>query len=150
MVALLSDIFAIEIDWMITAPHHGKGLHDALAGLDKHYLANAMIRGMDSAQCDEHFKSISEAEKCCDKLNDPSRGENDSKHGNKRGLKPTDKARKLNDRKYSLSNYDGEPIPAKDCGWKIMDSQWKKAFKDHAPDENGVHRTTYWGKARSA
>ena len=63
LVALLSDIFAIEIDWMITAPHHGKGLHDALAGLDKHYLANAMIRGMDSAQCVTSISSRSVRQK---------------------------------------------------------------------------------------
>ena len=69
MTHLLADIFRIEIDWMITAPHHGKNLVDAIAGKDKHFLANEYIRRMDSAMRDQFFKKLSKAWKAKDALN---------------------------------------------------------------------------------
>ena len=61
LVQLLADRFNIQIDWMVTAPHHGKNLVDAIAGRDKYDLCNGFIRGLDDAQRDEFFKALSEA-----------------------------------------------------------------------------------------
>ena len=59
---MISKAFYIEIDWMITAPHHGKNLVDAIAGKDKCDLCNGFIKGMDKAARDEFFKKLSNTE----------------------------------------------------------------------------------------
>jgi hypothetical protein len=63
----------IAIDWMVTCAHHGKNLVDTLAGRDKYNLRCGLIHGMSSAQVDELGNRLSEAEKCCKRLNEKNR-----------------------------------------------------------------------------
>ncbi len=125
LVQWLSDIFKITIDWMVTAPHHGKNLVDAIAGRDKYDICNGFIHGMNSGQRDEFMKLLSEADKCCERLNDPTRGMGDTKH-----KKPSDGTRSLNLREYKVSEYNSKEITAKSCGWIIKDKHWNKAVKE--------------------
>ena len=44
LVGLLAKAFGIQIDYMVTAAHHGKSLVDAIAGKDKYEIGNALIQ----------------------------------------------------------------------------------------------------------
>ena len=128
MVGILAYIFGIEIDWMICAPHHGKNLVDALAGRDKHDLNNAMIRGMESAQRDEFFRLLSEAEKACKYLNNRPLVFNRKKRRGETGME------KLKSRTYHVSNYEQNTVPMDSCQFNIR----KKCFnKEYASYKDG-------------
>ena len=60
---ILAKIHNLSVDWMVTCPHHGKSLVDALAGLDKFLLRNGYIFGITSAQGEQCGKQLSEAER---------------------------------------------------------------------------------------
>ena len=85
---------------MITATHHGNNLVYAIAGQDKYNLSNAFIHGMESATRNEFFDMLSEARKCAELLNNPKRGDNDTKHKN-----PIDGTRSLKDWHYEVAYY---------------------------------------------
>jgi hypothetical protein len=124
----LADMFQIPIDVMVTAPYHGKSLVDALAGVDKSLLSNKLIKGFDSATRGANGKIISQAEVCYKVLADPARrfGDvTDSKHKRKEGEESVE------ERYYHVSNYTNEnPIPIKDCTFKINPQQWGKGTKN--------------------
>ena len=137
LVGWICEIFKIRIDWMITAPHHGKNLVDAIAGKDKHDLANAYIRGMDPAQRDEFFRMLSEARKAEKFLSNRPEIRNwkkpkfeDRKNKNKAGV--DDGKRTLNRRKYEVSNYDkirdGKGIPVANCLWEVKKPQFNSEY----------------------
>ncbi len=137
LVNWLSDCFRIRIDWMVTAPHHGKNLVDAIAGRDKHDLANAYIRGMDPAQRDHFFKLLSEARKAAKFLSDRPEV-NDRKH-----KLPVDRI-SLTTRTYEVSNYDelevdGQRMPAKGCTWEVRGKEFNAEYK---PASQGQKRGT--------
>ena len=77
---ILAKIYNLSLDWMVTCPHHGKSLVDALAGLDKFLLRNGYTFGITSAQREQCGKKLSEAEKAVEFLNNPGWGEGDTKH----------------------------------------------------------------------
>ena len=132
---LLADAAGIEIDSMITCPHHGKNLVDAIAGRDKHDLCNGFIRGMDSSQRDEFFKCLSEAKKFKTYLEDPKRGAGDTKH------KTTDATKQLSAREYDVSSYE-DGIPLENCAWSIKDSSWNKQLEMTTACGTKVYYTT--------
>ena len=133
LVDWLCAIFKIRIDWMVTAPHHGKNLVDAIAGRDKYDLANGFIRGMDSAMRDEFFQWLSEARKAARFLNERGTVVNYKKpklEDRKRETNKTthDSSRTLKSRTYEVSNYDEEKdgwrMPAENCSWELNKSQF--------------------------
>lgn len=124
MCIWLSVHFAIEIDWMITAPNHGKNSVDALAGKDKAHLQNGYLFGICNAARDAADKLLSEATKACKYLTEWYAGKTlpDTKHKYKEGQI------KLSSRTYDVTNYDDadSKIPVKNCSFEIKDSQWNK------------------------
>jgi hypothetical protein len=123
----------IAIDWMVTCPHHGKNLVDALAGRDKYDCRCKLIRGMCSAQVDDMGNRISEAEKCCVSLNDKIRikglQEGDTKHKRREGDSY------IHTYHYEVSDYtDDEPIPLKNTAYEV----WRGFYR--GKKEIGNHR----------
>ena len=123
---MLADAFGIEIDWFVTAPHHGKGLVDAIAGKDKYDLMNGFIRGMDKATRNELFEKISQATACREYLSRENRSKGDTKHSTK---KPSDGKHTLSERECVVTDYGVAGMPAKNCHFEIRTSQWAKAAK---------------------
>lgn len=121
---MLTRVFAIQVDWMITAPHHGKSLVDAIAGKDKYDVMNGFIHGIGSERMDEFFKKLSESDKVAEYLNREDRGAYDTKH------KITDGKRTLSSRKYEVTNYDAAGcVDMEDCAWEIPNDCWRKEEK---------------------
>ena len=118
LVGLLAKAFGIQIDYMVTAAHHGKSLVDAIAGKDKYEIANALIQGMSEADRNEFYERLSSADKCAKWLSRHDRGEGAS-------LKHTkiDGKRHLTHRQYDVSNYDVKGIPAGGCFFDIKSNQ---------------------------
>jgi hypothetical protein len=70
----LANLRSTPINWMVTCAHHGKSLVDALAGRDKYDLRCCLIDGtLNNAAVDCYGIGLSEACKCCDRLNSITR-----------------------------------------------------------------------------
>lgn len=135
MNILIANSCGITVDWMITAPHHGKNLVDALAGRDKNDLMNALVMGLDSSMADANLKrKTSEAIKAAKHLNARHRWRKnspDSKHKRK------EDANWVENKCWEAVDYDKEGIPLEHCFFQI-----KKGGFDEGPrlgkDANGV------------
>ena len=125
---MLADRYRICIDVMITAPYHGKSLVDALAGLDKSVIKAGLRRGIDCATINDKNEPISQAIACFRYLAHEDRryGDiTDTKHKKKEGQSRVD------ERHYGISNYSAaNPIPLKDCSFKIDADQWGDGQKN--------------------
>jgi hypothetical protein len=125
---------------MVTAPHHGKGTVDALAGVDKNFLRNHFIavhnEGDDSGRykmasytVDSDGKEVSFAKRCVEMLKDPER-----QFGAKSHSKSTkrEEGRKVRARFYSVSNYriDGKILPIENTAFKVVDGFDKPTYID--------------------
>jgi hypothetical protein len=134
---MLSTEFGIAINWMVTAPHHGKNLVDALAGRDKYDLSNGLIKGLDCLMVDADGNKISEAEKCCRYLNDQRRTGKlvgDTKHKHHEG------STHITSRAYGVTNFTKDnPIPLEGTSYKVESGfhKGKKTHGDHT--KNGIH-----------
>ena len=136
---VLSAQFGIQIDWWITTAHHGKDLVDALAGLDKFFLRNGMIDGLDSVQRDEDFQKLSQSDKAVKFLMNVDRGEGDTKH--KARLDGKD----VKSRTYETSDYDDvDKIPVANCTYKAGKGFDKGKAGTAESKKNGIREMNHF------
>ena len=132
-MSFLSKKYKIVINRMVTAPGHGKGMVDALAGFDKWFIRKhfCAVKGvgdhetankLESYTVDENGKTVSFAKRCRDLLSD---------HDHVFGAKGVRKSRKremiakTRERFYYYMNYehDGDDkltVPLQTSGFKAV------------------------------
>ena len=130
-MSFLSRKYKIVINRMVTAPGHGKGTVDALAGFDKwfirkHFCAvkgvgdNDTVNKLESYTVDENGKTVSFAKRCADLLSDRDRVFGAKGH---RKSQKRENIAKTRERFYYYMNYEHDgpdkvEVPLPTTGFK--------------------------------